>query len=102
MTKLVKVVQTKDVAIGKMNMFEIDGEPIVLVKLDNKIHAFYDLCSHMEYPLSDGKLTGEIVTCAYHGAKFNIITGDVLSMPAVIPIRILPVKIIDDYVYVEL
>ena len=102
MIKLAKVAHIKDIAENTLNSFEIDGEPVVIVKMKDQFHAFYDVCSHMEYPLSDGSLTGEIVTCAYHGAKFNIKTGEVLSMPAMISIRILPVKIIDEYIYVEL
>ena len=54
----------------------------------------------MKYPLSDGSLDGEIIICAWHGAKFNVKTGKVLSMPAVVPIETYQLKIEGENVYV--
>jgi nitrite reductase/ring-hydroxylating ferredoxin subunit len=39
-------------------------------------------CTHMQGPLSKGKLDGSTVTCPVHGAQFNVCTGEVLRGPA--------------------
>jgi nitrite reductase (NADH) small subunit len=44
--------------------------------------ATQDECTHKKGPLSEGELEGEIVTCPYHGAQFNVCTGQVLRGPA--------------------
>jgi nitrite reductase/ring-hydroxylating ferredoxin subunit len=54
----------------------------------------------MAYPLSDGILEGETITCAHHGAEFNVRTGEVLSLPAVEPIETFEVKVEGDDIYV--
>jgi len=101
MSKLIKITDINNIAEGEIKSFEIEGEVIAIAKVNNRIYAFVDSCSHMDFPLSDGSLEGEIITCAYHGAQFNIATGEVLSMPAASPIKIFPIKIIDNKIYIE-
>ncbi len=101
MSKLIKIADINSISEGEIKSFEIEGEMIAIAKVNNRIYAFSDNCSHMDYPLSDGTLDGEIITCAYHGAKFNIATGEVLSMPAASPIKVFPIKIIDNKIYIE-
>ena len=38
--------------------------------------------AHRGGPLSEGEIEGEQVTCPWHGALFNIKTGEVLGPPA--------------------
>jgi Ferredoxin subunits of nitrite reductase and ring-hydroxylating dioxygenases len=54
----------------------------------------------MDYPLADGELDGETVTCIYHGAKFNVRTGEVLALPAYEPVETYQVKVEGDDIYV--
>ena len=44
-------------------------------------------CTHRQVPLSKGKLDGSTVTCAAHGAQFNVCTGAVLRGPATEPLK---------------
>ncbi len=41
-----------------------------------------DTCTHRGGPLSEGEIEGEQVTCPWHGAIFNIKSGEVLGPPA--------------------
>lgn len=102
MSRLIKIAEVNEIKEGEIKSIDVEGEAIALAKVKNQIYAFVDACSHMDYPLSDGILEGEIITCSYHGAKFNIRTGEVLSMPAASPIKIIQVKIIDNAIYIEL
>ncbi len=58
--------------VGNVAVFNVDG----------KFCAVNDECTHKGGPLSDGELDGEVVTCPYHGAQFNVCTGKVLRGPA--------------------
>jgi vanillate O-demethylase monooxygenase subunit len=33
--------------------------------------ALYDACSHRKFPLSMGKLVGDVVQCGYHGWEYD-------------------------------
>jgi len=100
MPEFVKVMKTYDILPGEIKSFDVEGEVIAICHTNGNFYAIKDECSHMAYPLSDGSLDGEIITCAWHGAKFNVKTGDVLSMPAVVPIETYQLKIEGENVYV--
>ena len=40
-----------------------------------------DRCGHMNALLSMGNLTGNLVTCPFHGARFDVATGKKVSEP---------------------
>jgi nitrite reductase/ring-hydroxylating ferredoxin subunit len=44
--------------------------------------ALNNACTHEEGPLAEGEVLGHEVTCPWHGAKFDIRTGEVLDPPA--------------------
>ncbi len=47
--------------------------------------AFFALdnaCSHEEGPLAEGEIEGHEVMCPWHGARFDVRTGEVLGPPA--------------------
>jgi 3-phenylpropionate/trans-cinnamate dioxygenase ferredoxin subunit len=82
-----------DLGEGKLLGVEVDGEPVCLARVNGEICAFTDNCTHISGPLSDGDLEGEVLTCPWHGAQFNVRTGKVLRGPARADIMIYPVKI---------
>jgi len=75
--------------------------PIAIFKIGNDFYAIVDECTHMEARLSEGNVEGEVITCPLHGAKFNLRTGDVLSLPAASPIQVLPLKIKNGTIFVD-
>ena len=82
MLNLVKVAEVDDLDEGELLAVEVDGEPICLAKVDHSIYAFTDDCTHISGPLNEGELDGEVLTCPWHGAQFNVRTGKVLRGPA--------------------
>ena len=58
-----------------------------------QIYALADLCTHAECPLSEGELDGEELVCPCHGSRFNVKTGEVLSLPANEPLATYNVSI---------
>jgi nitrite reductase/ring-hydroxylating ferredoxin subunit len=45
--------------------------------------------------LGDGDIEGFNVVCPRHGAEFDVRTGKVTSMPAVVDIPAYPVRVVD-------
>lgn len=101
MPKYVRVARTSDVAEGTGQYFDVDGQPIAIWHIDGNFFATTDVCSHEEASLAEGELEGEVVECPLHGARFNVRTGKVLSLPAVVGIKTYPVRVLDDAVEIE-
>ncbi|KAF9886414.1 hypothetical protein FE257_011446 [Aspergillus nanangensis] len=60
-----------------------DGK-VLLVKLDDQVHALSPRCTHYGAPLKNGVVAPDgRLTCPWHGACFNIHTGDVEDAPAI-------------------
>ncbi len=100
MPGFVKVAKTSDIQPGEIKSFVVDTDVIAICNVDGEFYVIKDQCSHMEYPLSDGILEGETITCAHHGAEFNVVTGEVISLPAVEPIETFKIKVEGDEIYV--
>lgn len=102
MAKFVKAAKTDDIPPGQVRSFQIEGEFIAISHIDGNFYAIKDECTHMDYPLSDGDLDGEIITCIYHGAQFNVKTGEVVALPAYEPVETYKVKVEENDIYVFL
>lgn len=102
MTDYFKVARADEVEEGELMAVEVDGEPICLAKVEGCIYAFTDNCTHISGPLNEGELDGEVLTCPWHGAQFNITTGKVLRGPARQDIATYPVKVDDNAVFISL
>ncbi len=51
------------------------GRVIAIFNDQGAYHAIDDLCPHMGASLSAGELHEGIVTCPWHGWRFNVTTG---------------------------
>lgn len=67
---------------GQMTAVDVEGEAILLCRIEGRYHALQDLCTHAQQALSEGRLRGPTVYCPLHGARFDIRTGECLSGPA--------------------
>jgi 3-phenylpropionate/trans-cinnamate dioxygenase ferredoxin subunit len=88
----VTVGKTSDVAPGAVRVFVVDGQDVAVANVDGQFYAFADVCTHDGGPLAEGELDGCTIECPRHGARFDIATGQVLSMPAVVPIPVYDLK----------
>ncbi len=77
-----KAAETKDLEPGTAKLVEIEGREIALFNVDGKFHAIDNTCTHQGGPLAEGEIGGNVVTCPWHGATYNIKTGEVLGRPA--------------------
>lgn len=101
MGKFVKVADAKDIAAGTGILVELDGERIALFNVNGTFHAIADTCTHSGGPLSEGDLDGDVVTCPWHGAQFDVKTGEVMGPPADEPVISYRVKVNGSDILVE-
>src|SRR5713226_6809574 len=82
MPEFVKVARTEEVPVGTARMVEVNGKEIALFNVAGSFHAIDNTCTHVGGPLCEGEVEGIEVTCPWHGAVFDVTTGQVLGPPA--------------------
>ncbi|HLG63416.1 MAG TPA: Rieske 2Fe-2S domain-containing protein [Ktedonosporobacter sp.] len=58
--------------------------PLILLRQGENIYAMGATCPHAGGPLDEGTLTGDVVQCPWHGARFCVRNGRVLTGPATV------------------
>jgi 3-phenylpropionate/trans-cinnamate dioxygenase ferredoxin subunit len=96
----VTVASIDELADGERIIFEIDNLPIALFNLGGQYYAIADLCSHDDGPVAEGELDELEIACPRHGARFNMETGEALTLPAVVDIPAYPVRIMGDEIQI--
>ena len=99
---LVKVAHVNDVIPGTAKVVQVGQTTCALFNLGGTFYATSNNCTHLGGPLGQGKVEGNVVTCPWHGSRFDIRTGEVVGPPARRPVVTYPVKIQDQTVFVEI
>ena len=95
MTKFITVAQANEIKPGVPVHVEVEDEPIALFKIEGNFYAIADVCTHDGGVLTGGTVEGVVITCPRHGAKFDITSGAVLSMPAFTPVKTYETRVKD-------
>jgi 3-phenylpropionate/trans-cinnamate dioxygenase ferredoxin component len=103
----VRLAAVSEVPEGGMTMREHDGRTVMLAKIDGKIYAMNDTCTHSGAPLHMGELgtagSPYLLTCPWHAAHFDVSTGKVYQdTPWATDTETYPVEIAGEDVLVEL
>jgi nitrite reductase/ring-hydroxylating ferredoxin subunit len=69
-----KVALIGEVAAGKAKQVTVNGRTIGIYNVNGTFYAIEDICTHRGAPY--------VVTCPWHGARFDVTTGSHLSPPA--------------------
>jgi 3-phenylpropionate/trans-cinnamate dioxygenase ferredoxin component len=100
--EFVTIAPVEDIPNGERLFVEIDGQPLVVFNIGDQYFAIADVCSHDNGPVGEGELEGYEIRCPRHGATFDVRSGQVLSLPAVVDIPAYPVRVVDGQVEVGL
>lgn len=77
---------------GRPIRFEAGGHDVLLVRLGSRILAYRNQCPHMGNPLHQGPVEGSVITCPWHGFRFDLVSGECLTVPHVqlepFPVRV--------------
>jgi toluene monooxygenase system ferredoxin subunit len=95
-----RVVELDQLWSGDLLAQRVAGIKVVLVRIDDTVHAFEDRCAHLGMELSQGKLEGRVLTCRAHEWQYDVTTGRGVN-PARACLRRFAVKIEDGQVLVD-
>jgi len=93
MPEFVKVATTDEIPIGQAKLVEVNGNEIAIFNVAGSYHAIDNTCTHVGGPLCEGEIEGAEVTCPWHGAVFDITSGEVLGPPAAQPVNRYSVRV---------
>ena len=97
---LVKVATTEELKDGQGKVVQANGKTLALFRQGGHFFAMDNTCLHRGGPLGEGELSGEVVTCPWHGWQYNIKTGVSPVSPAV-KVQTFPVKVEGQDVFVQ-
>lgn len=100
MTDFVTVSINDELNDGEGQVVEAGGHTIALFRVDGAFYAIGNECTHAGGPLGEGDLDGTTVICPWHGARFDITSGEVLEQPAGESVTEYEIRIDDDEVQV--
>lgn len=74
---------------------------IGLFKVDGEFLAVSAWCTHQRAIMVQGSIDDCELMCPLHGARFDLRTGEALSLPAVEAVKTYKVKVVDDTILVK-
>ena len=80
-------------APGSLKVVETYGGRVLIAHSAHGYHAMHPTCPHTGGPLERGWLDEGCLVCPWHGARFDITTGQCLNGPTHIPLPIYDVRV---------
>jgi nitrite reductase/ring-hydroxylating ferredoxin subunit/uncharacterized membrane protein len=78
------VIPLEKVEEQKLYRVTASGVPVVLLRQGEQVYAISATCPHAGGPLDEGQLQGDVVECPWHGSRFCMRDGRVLTGPATV------------------
>ena len=97
----VKIAMVDQIPEGEGRVFEAAGKTLAVFNAGGRFYAIDNSCTHRGGPLGEGELDGTIVTCPWHGWRWDVTTGANVNNPAV-QMACFPVAVDDGQVLVDL
>jgi NADPH-dependent 2,4-dienoyl-CoA reductase/sulfur reductase-like enzyme/nitrite reductase/ring-hydroxylating ferredoxin subunit len=100
-TKSIAVLDESELKDGQMKEVSFEDGKILLSRLGDKVHATSAFCTHYGAPLAKGVLSSDgRVVCPWHGACFNVCTGDIEDAPAPMSLHSFQTQVKDGKIHV--
>ncbi len=97
-----RVASAHEIPAGTAKPFRVRGHEVLICNVDGEFSAIEDVCTHDGAALDQGELSGHCIVCPRHGATFDVRTGAVLALPAVIPLRTYGLRLDGDDILIDL
>jgi len=88
-------------AVGTMMRIDHKGTRYLLANADGTVYACDEMCTHEDASLYLGALQGDCLKCPLHGSRFDLKTGKPLDEPADEDLKLYPVKVENNTIYVD-
>jgi len=83
MSEFTVVLEEGELEAGAMRVVDIDGIRVLVSRSeDGGVCHSQHICTHRGGPLGEGERDGNVVTCPWHGSRFDLCFGEVLRGPA--------------------
>jgi nitrite reductase/ring-hydroxylating ferredoxin subunit len=66
---------SSDVVEGKVYATTIDGQQVLLTRVQGKVCAFSAKCPHIGFSLARGRIEDGTIRCPWHGSRFDLVSG---------------------------
>ncbi len=83
MSDPIKVAETSDLQPGECKTVSANDRELMLANVDGTFYCLDNVCPHQGGPLGEGHLEGKIVSCPWHGWKFDVTNGQCGVIPSV-------------------
>lgn len=70
-----KVANSSDLALNEIKPITVEGKDLALVRTSQGLGVVARKCTHMGADLCKGKIEGNQIVCAKHGARFDAQSG---------------------------
>lgn len=97
-----RVLPASDLPEGKGRAVAVAGEEVLLVRSGGRIHAVQNLCTHQRAKLEGGRVRHGHISCPLHGMLFDLATGAPKGSLSRIPLKVYPVRVVDDWIEVQI
>jgi nitrite reductase/ring-hydroxylating ferredoxin subunit len=102
MAKSVKVGSANELKPGECKTVEVEGTPVAVYNVGGRYYATHNTCPHRGGPLGEGSLEGDVVTCPWHGFRYNVTNGQCLGPNPALKVAAFPVSTHGSDLMVEL
>lgn len=82
MPNFVKVASASDLKPGEGKVVNVNDTDVALFNVNGEFYAINNTCLHKGGPLGEGFLEDDVVTCPWHGWRYNVKTGANAVIPS--------------------
>lgn len=70
-----KIATTTAVSADKALKADANGQAVLVAKVGDQYCAIANKCPHLGLPMAKGKVENGVITCPFHGSKFELCSG---------------------------
>ena len=74
----IDVIALAELTDGEMREVEVEDHAFLVVRVDGEAYVTDARCPHLHAHLAKGTLEGTVITCPWHGSRFDVRDGSVL------------------------
>jgi toluene monooxygenase system ferredoxin subunit len=97
---LCRALSSDELWIGEMRGLSLKGRRVLLLRTEEGYAAFEDRCAHLGVRLSEGSLSGCVLTCRAHHYEYDAHSGQGIN-PKSVRLARFPVEVTDGAVLVD-
>jgi 3-phenylpropionate/trans-cinnamate dioxygenase ferredoxin subunit len=96
-----RVLNASELPPGTKKAVDVNGVSVLVCNSNDRLYAVSNICSHAHEKLECGRMSRGWIGCPVHGARFDLATGRAMNPPAKEPIATYPVRVVDEWIEVE-